>query len=237
MIVKKALFFILISAIGSAGAFAAAGDAVALSNAARSGNWEAVRSLIAEGAKGEGVNGADRDGTRPLHWAVRADELEIADLLLKAGADATAQNRLGLTALNLAATNGNGTMIRKLLDHGANANQVEKSGETILMVAARSGNADAVRAILERKVDPNIAEPQLQLTALMIAAEAGYTESVRVLLEYKADINMRSRTGAQPARKMPCAGQTGCGSHGDGIVRGGRPGPGYRPPIPGSMNP
>jgi hypothetical protein len=29
--------------------------------------------------------------------------------------------------------------------------------------------ADAVRAILERKVDPNTAEPQLQLTAMMIA--------------------------------------------------------------------
>jgi len=215
---------------------AAGAEPVALSDAARAGNWETVRSLIASGLKGEGVNSPDKDGTRPLHWAVRADELEIADLLLKAGADATAQNRLGLTALNLAAANGNGAMIRKLLDRGANANEVEKTGETILMVATRSGNADAVRAILERHVDPNTAEPQLQSTALMMAAEAGYTESVRALLEYKADILGRSRTGAAPARKMPCAGQTGCGSHGDGIVRGGLPDQGYRPPIPGNMN-
>jgi ankyrin repeat protein len=69
----------------------------------------------------------DNDGTRPLHWAVRADELEIADLLLKAGADATAQNRLGLTALNLAATNGNGAMIRKLLDHGRTPTKSKKA--------------------------------------------------------------------------------------------------------------
>jgi ankyrin repeat protein len=192
--------------------------------------------MITGGSRDDGVNGTDKDGTRPLHWEVRADELEIADLLLKAGADATAQNRLGLTALYLAATNGNGAMIRKLLDHGANANQAEKTGETMLMVTARSGNADAVRAILERKVDPNIAEPQLQLTALMIAAEAGYTDIVRVLLEYKADVNARSRAGAAPSRKMPCAGQTGCGSHGLGIVRGGLPEQGYRPPIPGAMN-
>jgi len=215
---------------------AAGAEPVALSDAARSGNWETVRSLIAAGLKGEGVNAPDKDGTRPLHWAVRADETEIADLLLKAGADATAQNRLGLTALNLAATNGNGPLIRKLLDHGANTNQVEKTGETILMVAARSGNSDAVRAILERGVNPNTTEPQLQTTALMMAAEAGYTESVRALLEYKADIQLRSRTGAAPARKMPCAGQTGCGSHGDGIVRGGLPEQGYKPPIPGNMN-
>jgi len=215
---------------------AAVAEPVALSDAARAGNWATVRSLIAAGVKGDGVNSSDTDGTRPLHWAVRADELEIADLLLKAGADATAQNRLGLTALNLAAINGNGAMIRKLLDHGANVNEVEKTGETILMVATRSGSADAVRAILERKVNPNTAEPQLQTTALMMAAEAGFTESVRALLEYKADIQARSRTGAQQARKMPCAGQTGCGSHGDGIVRGGLPEQGYRPPIPGNMN-
>src|SRR5678809_294947 len=215
---------------------AAGAEPVALSDAARTGNWDTVRTLIGSGLKGDGVNAPDKDGTRPLHWAVRADELEIADLLLKAGADATAQNRLGLTALNLAATNGNGAMIRKLLDHGANASEVEKTGETILMVATRSGSADAVRAILERGVNPNTTEPQLQTTALMMAAEAGYTESVRALLEYKADIIARSRIGAAPPRKMPCAGQTGCGSHGDGIVRGGLPDQGYRPPIPGDMN-
>lgn len=229
------LILALVTALASTSAFAA-GDPVALSNAARLGDWQTVRSLLAAGSRGDGVNGADRDGTRPLHWAVRADEMEIADLLLKAGADATAQNRLGLTALNLAAANGNGAMIRMLLDHGANANQVEKSGETVLMVAARSGSADAVRAILERHVDPNTKEPQLQLTALMIAAEGGYTDSVRVLLEYKADINARSKSDAAPARKMPCAGQTGCGSHGVGIVRGGLPEQGYRGPIPGDMN-
>jgi len=71
----------------------------------------------------------------------------------------------------------------------------------------------------------------------MIAAEAGFADEVRVLLQYKADINLRSRTGAQPARKMPCAGQSGCGSHGVGIVRGGLPDQGYRPPMPGAMTP
>jgi ankyrin repeat protein len=227
----------LVILLSAAQALAAAGDAAALSDAARAGNWTKVRSLVATGLKGDDVNGSDKDGTRPLHWAVRADEVEVVDLLLKAGADATAQNRLGVTALFLAATNGNATMLRKLFDHGANANQVEKTGETILMVATRSGNADAVRTILDRNVNPNLTEPQLQLTALMIAAENGFTDIVRVLLERKADINMRSRTGATPARKMPCAGQTGCGSHGVGIVRGGLPEQGYQPPIPGNMNP
>jgi ankyrin repeat protein len=71
----------------------------------------------------------------------------------------------------------------------------------------------------------------------MMASEAGSADVVRALLERKADIHARSRTGAAPARKMPCAGQTGCGSHGVGIVRGGLPEQGYRGPIPGDMTP
>src|SRR5262245_29304957 len=84
---------------------AGTGEPAALSDAARAGNWEAVRSLIAKGLRDDAVNSPDNDGTRPLHWAVRADELEVADLLLRAGADATAQNRLGLTPIYLAAAN------------------------------------------------------------------------------------------------------------------------------------
>jgi ankyrin repeat protein len=215
----------------------ATADAAAVSDAARTGNWERVRALVAGGLTDEDVNAADSDGTRPLHWAVRADELEVADLLLKAGADASARNRLGLTALYLAAVNGNAPMIRRLLDHGADPHQVGRTGETILMVATRSGDAGAVRVLLERGANPNVTEPQLQLSALMIAAEAGATGAVRALLEHNADIHSRSRAGAVPSRRMPCVGRTGCGSHGLGIVRGGLPEQGYQPPIPGDMTP
>ena len=61
----------------------------------------------------------DPDGTTPLHWAVRHDDIATADTLIKAGADAKAVNRYGVTAMNLAAVNGSSAMIRKLLDAGA----------------------------------------------------------------------------------------------------------------------
>ena len=113
--------------------------------------------------------------------------------------------------------------MRKLLDAGANANQIENTGETVLMVAIRTGDADAVRALLEHGANPNTAEPQLQLTPLMVAAEGGYTEIVASLIKGGADIQVRTRTGATPARRLPCVAQSGCGSHGVGIVRGGWP--------------
>ena len=204
-------------------------------DAARRGDWVAVRSLVA--ANKATVNSTDADGTQPLHWAIRANETEIAELLLRSGADAKAADRLGVTPLFLAAMNGNGAIMRKLLVAGANANQVEKTGETVLMVAIRTGDADAVRALLEHGANPNIAEPQLQLTPLMVAAEAGHTEIVASLMKAGADIQVRTRTGATPARRLPCVAESGCGSHGVGIVRGGWPEKGIRALIPGSMTP
>ena len=218
-----------------ASAFAAAAPPATVVDAARSGDWNAVRSLVA--ANKATVNMPDNDGTRALHWAIRAGEADIVELLLRAGADATAKDRLDVTPLFLAAMNGDGVIMRKLLNAGANANQVEKTGETILMVAIRTGSTDAVRALLEHKANANYAEPQLQLTPLMLAAEGGYTEIVADLIKSGADIQVRTRTGATPARRLPCVAQSGCGSHGEGIVRGGWPDKGIRAPIPGNMSP
>jgi ankyrin repeat protein len=224
-------------ALSATAAFAAAGND-ALGTAARAGDWDAVKAMLAKGLRGDQVNVADSDGTRPLHWAIRVDEVEIAQLLLRAGADAKAANRLGMTPLFMAATNGNPVTIRLLLEAGASPNQVDTTGGTVLMAATRTGSAESVRALLERGANPNVAEPQLQLTALMLASEAGYADVVRALLEKGADVRARSRTGATPAPRLPCQpNQTGCGSHGEGIVRGGLPERGMRPPIPGAMTP
>jgi uncharacterized protein len=218
-----------------ASTIATAKTGATLVDAARTGDWNAVRTLVA--ADRTTVNSADIDGTRPLHWAIRANETAIAELLLRAGADAKAADRLGVTPLFLAAMNGNGPLMRKLLDAGANPNQVEKTGESILMIAIRTGDADAVRALLEHGASPNFAEPQLLLTPLMLAAEAGHTEIAADLIKKGSDIQVRTRTGATPARRLPCVAQSGCGSHGDGIVRGGWPDKGIRNAIPGNLSP
>ena len=94
------LVLVLALAAGrSTTAVAASANAVALSDAAKVGNWTRVRSLVGGGLRGEDVNASDSDGTRALHWAVRANELEVASLLLKASAEAAARNRLGVTPL------------------------------------------------------------------------------------------------------------------------------------------
>ncbi len=52
------------------------------------------------------VNAPEADGTTALHWAARQDDLDMADRLIKAGANVKAANRYGVTPLYLACVNG-----------------------------------------------------------------------------------------------------------------------------------
>ena len=60
-----------------------AGPRPALIDAAKNVDKDAVRALVKEGAN---VNAADTDGTTALHWASYRDDVETADLLIRAGA-------------------------------------------------------------------------------------------------------------------------------------------------------
>ncbi len=204
---------------------------VRLTDAARNGDRAAVRSLLQQKVD---VNSPAMDGTTALHWAVRADDLETVDLLIRSGANAKATDRYGITPLYLACVNGNAAMILKLLDAGADPNAVDPTGDTALMNTARTGNPDALKELLDRGAAVNAMDAEFQQTALMLAVRESCPAAVKVLIERGAMLNARTRTGPAPAFRPPCKG-TGCGSEGVGINRGGLPDRGIRAATPGGM--
>jgi uncharacterized protein len=171
------------------GVVIAAGTGTTLIDAVKTGNRAAVRTLATRNT----VNTAEADGMTALHWAVRADDADTVQVLLKAGADANAANRYGITPLSLAATNGNAAVTRALLKAGANPNAPGPDGETILMTAARAGSADVVNALLERGVNVNAAEQWQGQTALMWAAAENHGAVIKALASHGADLNARSK--------------------------------------------
>src|SRR5580765_5726651 len=66
-----------------------------LVDAAKKGDREAVKTLL----KTTNPNIAEPDGTTALHWAAYRDDVEMADLLIKAGAKPNVANDLGATPL------------------------------------------------------------------------------------------------------------------------------------------
>ncbi|MBV9506013.1 MAG: ankyrin repeat domain-containing protein [Acidobacteriia bacterium] len=160
-----------------------------LLDALKAGNTKAVPELLKSHVD---VNAAGPDGTTPLHWAVRSDDLPTVQLLLRAGARAKVANRYGVTPLSLAATNGNAEMIRVLLQAGADPGALLPGGQTILMTAAHTGNPEAVKLLVDRGVDVNAREETYGETALMWAAAENHAGAVKILLEHGAEINARS---------------------------------------------
>ena len=193
---KRTSLFLL--ALLSALTFAARGAELSLIDVVKAGNREAVGALLKAPTAAAAVNAPEADGTTALHWAVRADELDIARLLVGAGADANAANRYGLTPLSLAAANANAAMVKLLLEAGADAKATIRQGETILMAAARTGNPEAVALILSHGADVHAREQTLGENALMWAAAENHPEVLKLLVARGADVNARSSNIAWP---------------------------------------
>src|ERR1700682_1167374 len=153
-------------------------------------NREAVRSLLQRKADG---NAPQIDGTTALHWAVRLDDLESAELLIRAGANVAAATRAGATQMQLAALNGNAAMVDKLIKAGADSNvPLTQSGDTALMMASRTGKTDAIKVLLDGGAKVNTKEPGGGTPALMWAVAERHPAAVKVLIDHGADVNARS---------------------------------------------
>ena len=144
--------------------------------------------------------GNDPDGTTPLHWAVRAGDLDTARRLLKEGADAKAANRYGVTPLSLAAEAGNAALIDALLKAGAEANATISSGQTMLMMAARAGSPAAVTLLAARGANVNGREAVLGENAVIWAAVEDHAPVIAALAASGADVNARSNVTKFPRR-------------------------------------
>ena len=176
----------------------AAGLEPPLVEAVKQADVEAVRALLTQHPDVDDVNAAEADGTTALHWAVRLDDRNTVDLLIRAGGRVHVANRYGVTPLMLACINGNAAVIEMLLNAGADPNSAYPEGATVLMTAAATGTVDAVTVLLERGADVNARERGHGQTALMWATAENNALAVEALIEAGADIDARSNAGFTP---------------------------------------
>ena len=109
-------------------------------------NLNLVRDLIALGANLEWKNEENYNWT-PLLWAAMKGHLEIARMLIDAGADVN--NRNGETPLYMAVSNGKLDIARMLIDAGANVNVQDEVGYTPLHWAAVFGQVEIARMLID----------------------------------------------------------------------------------------
>lgn len=174
--------------------------AAGLRDAVGSGDADAVRGLLAQGAE---PNAATVEGTTALMTAIHARDHDVMSALLEAGADVRRTNRYGVDAMYVAALNGDAQAVRALLAAGADPDAALPEGQTALMTAARTGNAEIITALLEAgadgySVNVNAHEGFLGQTALMWATAAGHVEAMRALIAAGANVDEHSWLIAAP---------------------------------------
>ncbi len=162
-----------------------------IAEAAARGDRDAVKLLLKKAAD---VNAAQGDGMTALHWAAMNGDLELAEMLMVAGANVRATTRLGTyTPLYLASQQGHGPVIQALLKAGADLKTGTPNGTTPLMVAAAAGEIAAVKVLIENGADVNAKDGVRAQTPLMYAAASNRAAVIELLAARGADLTATSK--------------------------------------------
>ena len=135
---------------------------------------------------------------QPVAEAARTADWAAVGALVEQGADVTAPQGDGTTALHWAGYWDEGDMAALLLDAGADANAMTDLGVTPLWTACENGSAQMTRILLEVGADPNAALLSGE-TLLMTATHSGSAAVIEQLLAAGADVNTAEQGRGQTA--------------------------------------
>ncbi|RSM97682.1 ankryin [Nonomuraea sp. WAC 01424] len=116
------------------------------------GETETVGKLLASGADPNRPSEGEEAGL-PLCAAAAWDRVEVAEVLLAAGAEANGREAGGWSALLWAAANGHAATASVLIEAGAEVDAANEDGDTPLTLAARRGALGVVQTLLEAGAD------------------------------------------------------------------------------------
>jgi hypothetical protein len=167
---------------------AAAGIYEDLFDAVQGNDSRWLKQLITEGGDPDTV---DREGYSLLMIAARDGKDHALRALLAAKAKVNARNRLGETALMLAAIEGRVEIAKLLVFNGA---QIEFKGWNPMLYAASRGQDDMVAYLANLGANVNTQAPN-GATPLMMAVRGGYKSTTKLLLAKGANPNMRTDRG------------------------------------------
>lgn len=167
---------------------AKAGD---LHDAVRAGDATHVQALLLAGAN---VNELDSFGS-PLHLAAARGSVEIATVLIDAGANLEAKASTfseKAHPLHTAAVENQVAVAALLIERGAKVDSRNAEGMTPLLVAASNGNVEVAALLLKAGADPLAEDVTHQQTPIHFAAVTGKLEFLKLILANGIDINLRS---------------------------------------------
>jgi uncharacterized protein len=169
--------------------------------------------------------------TTPLMWAAEQGHAEVVTLLVAGGADVNANSTIeavkgkrygcnsctgdapvtgGVTALILAARQGNLAAVKVLAESGADINKASGDGSTAMLVAIQNGHYDVARYLVEKGADINKANQKgwtplylavkhrnLETGTIPVPNQNQATDFIKLLLDRDVDVNARVKANTE----------------------------------------
>jgi len=168
----------------------------ALIRAASLGDYQKVKSLIAEGAD---VNIMDKGCSTALLGSLYSGSPECTRLLLDAHAKVNYKDRFGQTPLTYACSihKANVDSVKLIIEAGADLNVSSKIG-TALACASLYGYTDRVKLLIASGAKVNTHDPTFGETPLLCAAGKDNTLCTIALIDAGADVQAKDSQGRTP---------------------------------------
>lgn len=161
-------------------------DAQTIFDAAREGDAERVGELLT--ADPPLVRATDGEGRTALHHAAGRGHVEVAAVLLDAGAEIDAREQDAETPLHYAAWRSHLAVARQLIARGADLEARNRWERTPLLIVAReTGSAEMARLLIEAGADANVRDRGGD-SPLDLAAWRGFAQLVDLLLDKGAEL-------------------------------------------------
>ena len=133
------------------------------------------------------------DNLTPLQYALKMQGViqgyrfeNIAEMLIKHGANCNVKDHKGLTPLHYAVNKLSIDLVQLLLNHGANGNVKDHNGLTPLHYAVKVSRTDLVKLLLSHGANGNVKDHN-GLTPLHYAVYGYDTDIVQLLLNHGAN--------------------------------------------------
>ncbi|WP_353283576.1 ankyrin repeat domain-containing protein [Wolbachia endosymbiont (group A) of Pogonocherus hispidulus] len=166
--------------------------------AVKDNNLSEVGDLINRNAN---VNARDKYSWTPLHWAAFKDRLEVAEFLVKKGADVNvaSENLYGSRPIHIAVENNNKNIIEFLLSKGVDVNDTDKQGYTPLHYAAWRGRSEVASLLFDKGANINAADTSTSgKKPIHVAAENNSKSVIEFLLSKGVNVDEADKNGWTP---------------------------------------
>lgn len=156
--------------------------------------WQYEKAIIGLVEKGADPYAKNANGENVLFSAVKTNNVNIIDTVVKCGTPVNERDNLGSTPLHMAVRWDATKSILKLLEMGIDVNAQNTSGKSALAESALSARMSTAKVLLDNGADVNSSDTT-GCTILMDAIRAQNKSVVKLLLKYNANASIQEING------------------------------------------